>query len=306
MKQRLRRCLLTLAAFMLVFNPSALGWGDHGHTISGRAAAMKLPSGMPKFFRKSVDQLSYLNPEPDRWRDRAESNIYPAMNAAFAPDHYVDLEFVPAGGLDAPDRYAFISELVKAGRKPNEAGFLPYHALELFQRLRAEFRLWRAEKDSKRRGWIEERIINDAGLLGHYVADGANPHHTTMHHNGWVGENPKGYTTERDFHGRFENEYVRTHIQLSDLLPLVGDDARVLDNPREAIIAHLRDSHAKVEELYELEKREKFGAATAGAEHKKFAAARLAAGARMLRDLWWTAWVTSAATGQATTAGLSK
>jgi hypothetical protein len=30
-------------------------------------------------------------------------------------------------------------------------------------------------------------------------------------------------------------------------------------------------------------------------EHKAFAAARLAAGAEMLRDLWYTAWVTSAA-----------
>jgi hypothetical protein len=297
MKQRLRFCLPLFVALALAFPPAARGWGDHGHSISGRAAALKLPDAMPKFFRKSADQLSYLNPEPDRWRDRGESNIYPAMNAASAPEHYIDLEFVPEGAMNAPDRYAFIIELTKAGRKPNEAGFVQFRILELFQRLRVEFRLWRAEKDSKRRKWIEQRIVNDAGILGHYVTDAANPHHTTIHHNGWVGENPQGYTTERDFHGRFENEYVRTHVQLGDLLPRVGGTARTLENPREAIIQHLTDSHKQVEELYRLEKREKFSAATSAAEHKQFAASRLAAGAEMLRDLWWTAWVTSAAPG---------
>lgn len=294
MKQRLRFCLLLSLIALLAAPPPAFAWGDHGHLLAGRAAALKLPEQMPKFFRQSTDHLSYLNPEPDRWRDRAEAAIYPTLNAASAPDHYIDLEFVPAGGLDAPDRYAFILELVKAGRRPNEAGFVPFRILEQFQRLRVEFRLWRAEQDAQKRAWIEQRIINDAGILGHYVADGANPHHTTIHHNGWVGENLKGYTTEKDFHYRFESEFVQTHIQLSDVLPRVGVEARVLENPREAINAFLRDSHAKLEELYELEKREKFDAATTGADHKKFVAARIAAGAEMLRDMWWTAWVTSA------------
>jgi hypothetical protein len=30
------------------------------------------------------------------------------------------------------------------------------------------------------------------------------------------------------------------------------------------------------------------------ADHRRFAAERLAAAVTMLRDLWWTAWVTSA------------
>jgi hypothetical protein len=294
MKQRLHFGLLFTLVLSLAAPPSAFAWGEHGHAVAGRAAALKMPEQVPKFFRQSVGQLSYLNPEPDRWRDRAESAVSPALNAVSAPDHYIDLELVPEGGLNAPDRYALISELIKAGRKPSEAGFLPFCILEQFQRLRVEFRLWRAEQDAQKRAWIEQRIVNDAGILGHYVADGANPHHTTIHHNGWVGENPKGYTTEKDFHYRFESEFVQTHIQLSDVLPRVGVEARVLENPREAINAFLRDSHARLEELYDLEKREKFNAATTGTDHKKFAAARLAAGAAMLRDLWWTAWVTSA------------
>jgi len=268
------------------------GWGEHGHTISGQAAAMKVPAEMPKFFRQAVKQLAYLNPEPDRWRDRVEADLDPAGGMA-AFDHYIDLEIVPEGALNLPNRYDFAAELIKAGRKPTDAGFLPYHILELFQRLRTEFRLWHAEPDPAKRRWIEARIVNDAGVLGHYVTDGANPHHTTIHHDGWIGDNPKGFTTERGFHKRFETDYVKTHMQVGDLLPLISP-ARVVEKPREGILAYLRDSHSKVEELYELDKRGAFGEATTSPEHKRFTAARLAAGAQMLRDLWWTAWVTSA------------
>jgi hypothetical protein len=294
--KRLWPWLLLLALLPGFYPRPVRGWGQHGHELSGRAAAMKLPAEMPKFFRKATDQLSYLNPEPDRWRDRAEADLDKALNSAAAAEHFVDLEIIPPEAFAAVNRYDFTAELIKAGKKPTEAGFAPYRCLELFQRLRLEFRLWRAEKDARKRAWIEQRIVNDAGILGHYVSDGANPHHTTIHYNGWVGDNPKGYTVysrERGFHFRFEEEFVGARIQLNDVLPLVGG-VRVVDRPREAIWAFLRDSNALVEELYVLDKREAFGAATAADEHKRFAAARLAAGAQMLRDLWWTAWATSA------------
>ena len=281
-------CFIIVA---LILPSNVRGWGDHGHEISGLAAALKVPTEMPVFFLQSTRQLSYLNPEPDRWRERAESDLDPAVKA-FSPEHYIDMEFVPEGGLNAPDRYAFIEALAKANRKPAEAGFLPYQIMEYFQKLRIEFRLWRATTEPMKRAMIEQRIINDAGILGHYVTDGANPHHTTMHHNGWVGDNPKGYSTDKTMHYRFESEYVKSHIQINDVLPLIGT-ARVLEKPREAVIAHLQASRSQLETLYELEKKESFGELTKSEEHKKFVAARLAAGSQMLRDLWWTAWVTS-------------
>lgn len=292
MKKKLSVCAVLL--FSLVLPTHVRGWGDHGHEISGLAAALKAPTEMPGFFHQASKQLSYLNPEPDRWRERAESDLDPAVRS-FSPDHYVDMEFVPDGALTtAGERYVFIEALIKAGRRPSEAGFLPYRILELFQTLRMEFRLWRATTEPTKRALIEQRIINDAGVLGHYVTDGANPHHTTMHHNGWVGDNPKGYSTDNTIHFRFESVYVRTHVQVNDLLPLVGT-ARVLTKPREEVIAYLQASKAQLETLYELEKKESFSETTKSEEHKKFVQARLAAGAQMLRDLWWTAWVTSEA-----------
>ena len=43
------------------------------------------------------------------------------------------------------------------------------------------------------------------GWLGHYVADAAMPLHDSIHHDGWAGDNPKGYTRDPNIHGRFES-----------------------------------------------------------------------------------------------------
>ena len=293
-------CLIVaVLAFLVWQRPAGVrAWGHVGHELSGRAAAMKLPQQMPKFFRQEVDHLSYLNPEPDRWRARDEANLDRAQDSASAPDHFVDLEWVPQAAFSAVNRYDYTAELIKAGRKPVNVGFVPYRILELFQRMRIEFRLWRAEQDGRKRRWIEERIINDAGILGHYVTDTANPHHTTIHYNGWSGDNPKGYTVYTNapnmgIHYRFEDVYLESHIKLNDVLPLVAAQPRVIEKPREAIWEHIRNSNKQVEQLYILDKQEAFSATTTGAEHKKFTSERLANGAQMLRDLWWTAWVTS-------------
>jgi hypothetical protein len=269
-------------------------WGEVGHRLIGAAAATALPAEMPAFFRSAADQLSYLNPEPDRWRSRAERSLDPAEDDAFAPDHYIDMERVPAGALDARDRFAYLDTLRAHGVDAAGAGLLPFRILELSQRLREEFRLWRAATDARTKSWIEARIINDAGILGHYVADGSNPHHTTIHFDGWVGDNPNGYTAARGFHARFESIFVQTHFAPGDLH--VDEGPRVFASLRPAILAYLHESNGHVKRLYDLEKHASFDSTTTDSEDKQFAAERLASGARMLRDIWWTAWITSGQT----------
>lgn len=282
----------TLFFFSLIEPRTSLAWGEHGHKLSGRAAATRLPKEMPEFFRKAAAQLEYLNPEPDRWR----SKIMLEMNEAFSYDHFLDLEMVPPAALETEDRYAYLTALYQAGvKQPETAGLAHFRMLELYQRLRTEFHLWRNAKDKRARKWIEQRIINDAGTLGHYVSDAANPHHATVHYNGWAKDypNPQGYTTDNTFHGRFESEYVGSHIVIDDLLPLINPRPRVVENPRAEIIAHFRNSNALVERLYQLDKQARFDAKTTAPEHKRFAVDRLVAGAEMLRALWWTAWLKS-------------
>lgn len=277
-------------------------WGDHGHRLIGLVAATSVPDDMPAFFRAAAPRLAYLNPEPDRWKDRAERQLEPALEGGTSPDHFIDSDLVSpeqlARALAARDRWAFADSIRAAGVSPQVMGVLPFAILEYVSRLRGDFRLWRIAPDSTVRAWVEQRIIDDAGILGHFVADGSNPHHTTKHYNGWVGENPLGYTTDTRFHGRFESQYVQAHIREGDLRAAMTQapfaSPQVHRNVRAAVLSYLAETHRYVDTLYALDKVAPFRPETTTPEQKAFATARMAAGAAMLRDLWYTAWVTSA------------
>ncbi|MDB4912364.1 MAG: hypothetical protein JWM95_8 [Gemmatimonadetes bacterium] len=295
-----RRAVLSctvLACGIPLVSLSRAKWGEVGHRLTAQAAAAALPSDMPAFFRNAAPQLAYLNPEPDRWRSRQEQDRDPALGVSSAADHFIDTEMIPAdrrsNAFAARTRNAYADTLRALGVNAEVAGFLPFRILELTQTLRIEFGLWRSAPDAKTREWIEARIINDAGILGHYVADGSNPAHTSVQFNGWVGANPHGYATDKRFHSRFESTYVQAELTLEDVQPLVGSTARVFPELRPAILSYLNETFSEVEHLYQLDKAAPFDAGTTSAEDKQFTAARLAAGSRMLRDLWWTAWITS-------------
>ncbi len=279
--------------------PPSPPWGLDGHEMAARAAVAILPDSMPGFFLDAGERLVYLNPEPDRWRVRESVE----MDQGFAYDHYIDLENVPPGALDAPHRFAFLGILHAAGieRPEQTVGLLPYRIAELHQRLVAQWRLWRAEEDAVRRGWIAERIVNDAGILGHYVTDASQPHHTTIHFNGWDGDtpNPQGYTTDRGFHARFESAFVEIHVgddEIAARMP-AGPPRLLSGEVRPAVMAHILAAHEEVEELYRLDRDvgfEPFEEADPAAV--TFAATRIAAGAEMLAALWWSAWIESGET----------
>jgi hypothetical protein len=145
------------------------------------------------------------------------------LNEAKRYDHYIDFEIIPQAALEAQDRFRYLSLLQAAGveHPAGEAGLLPWRIIELYQSLVVQWRLWRTQPDATVRAFIEQRIINDAGILGHYVMDGSNPHHTSVHHDGWRTDypNPRGFTTERGFHSRFESRFAEANVKLDDLLP---------------------------------------------------------------------------------------
>jgi hypothetical protein len=273
---------------------TALRWGFHGHEIAGRAAATNLPLMMPAFFRSATDHLAYLNPEPDRWRGEG----FREVNEAMRYDHYIDFEVIPDSVLALGDRFQYLYALQKIGlaNPARDAGLLPFRIVEMYQRLVVEWRLWRAEENPARRRMIEQRILNDAGILGHYVTDGANPHHTSVHHNRWAEgyPNPRNFTTEPGFHSRFESQYVEANVRVADLVPHMTARPRELTQVRAEVLAYLHRSHARLERLYELDQAERWGRETQGAAHREFAVERLVAGANMLRDIWWSAYVESA------------
>jgi hypothetical protein len=281
--------LLGSAALVAASGVSGVRWGLYGHEIAGRAAASDLPDDLPAFFRAATEQLAYLNPEPDRWRGDA----FRELGEAKRYDHYIDFELIPDSIMERPDRFHYLMGLQAAGLEhpARDAGLLPFRIVEMYQGLVVQWRLWAAERDPVKRGWIEQRIINDAGIMGHYVTDGANPHHTSVHHDGWRAgyPNPRGFTTARGFHSRFESQFVSAAIRTEDLLPHMRQPRRLPD-VRADVMGYLRTSHGRLERLYELDQIEAFGRETRGAAHREFAVERLSAGANMLRDLWWSAW----------------
>jgi S1/P1 Nuclease len=298
------RCLLSFAVAALTsLLPAtpAFAWGPDGHRIVNRLAAEKLPAEVPEFLRTpaAVDEIEYLGPEPDRWRSANE----PELNAAQAPEHYIDLELADMVGKLPRRRYDFIAALYATGLthpdqalvlRPEKVGLQPWVTNEVYQRLQAALREYREQtarhEDTKA---VEAAAIFYAGWLGHYVADGSMPLHTTVNYNGWVEkENPKQYVTAPGIHSEWESGFVRRNMKAADAEPLMTP-LKTLPDPFEDYVAYLRASHALVERVYELEKAHGFeGAGTT--ESRQFTAERLAAGASELRNMIVTAWEQSA------------
>jgi hypothetical protein len=128
--------------------------------------------------------------------------------------------------------------------------------------------------------------------LGHYIGDGAQPLHVTVHSNGWLGSTPEGYATDRQIHGRFESRFVNGFgLEPDDVTGLVSTP-KLLDDPFDAVLAHLDSSASHVEEVYRLDKA---GALTdfSNKEARALVLDRVAHAASLLRNLIYTAWVRS-------------
>jgi S1/P1 Nuclease len=294
------RSLFALLLLPLAAAPPSHAWGSKGHTLINRLAAENLPTDMPAFMRtpEAIDTIAYLGPEPDRWRSRAE----PELNAAQAPDHFIDIEYADLIGTLPRQRYQYIAALYAyiaahperaADLRPEKVGFQPYIVSEVWQRLKSGLRDYRtlsaAHQDTKP---VEAAILFYAGWLGHYVADGSQPLHVSIQYNGWVGPNPNGYTTDHKIHSQFETAFVDAAINTSDVQPLLAP-LHPINDEWDDYLAYLRHSNTLVEKVYQLDKQHGFdGEGTP--ESKQFTAERLAAGASMLRDLYVAAWVKSA------------
>jgi len=294
LSSRLLRTLLASAGLgcMAVQPQAAHAWGNEGHRLINRLAASTLPADVPAFLRspEAIFEIEYLGPEPDRWRSPAE----PELAAAQAPEHFIDLEPADALGPLPHRRLDFEAKVFATGQRPEKIGLQPWEATEVWERLKAALREYRhlAASGQDTRG-VEAAAIFYAGWLGHYVGDASQPLHTTIQYNGWTGPNPHGYTTGHQIHWQFEGPFVAANIhepevraRMTPLKPIEGD---IFDS----YVAYLRQTKTCVEKVYQLEKAGGFvGAGTA--ESRAFTAERLAAGASMLRDMIYSAWLESA------------
>lgn len=290
-----------LALLPAVLLPArCFAWGSQGHRIINGVAMQMLPPDLPAFLRTpdALGTVVFLGPEPDRWRSSQE----PELKEATAPEHFIDLELAD---LAAPDglpaqRDSFLRDLARSRATampmtPQRVGLLPWQIENCYQRLAVDMRVYRQRLAAGRDlSGIQQAILYDIGILGHFVGDGSQPLHTTVDYNGWVeARNPQGFTRSRTLHRQFETEFVQRNLTAAQVRALVPAQPGPQVPLFPGIVDYLRASHRQVQELYRLEKSGGFsGSGTA--ESRIFTAERLAAGASMLRDLIDTAWAQSA------------
>jgi hypothetical protein len=289
---------LTLTLFAPV---SGFSWGSEGHRIVNKLAASNLPPDVPAFLRSqaAIDEIEYLGPEPDRWRSRGE----PELEAAQAPEHFIDLEPADALGPLPRNRLDFEALVFAHNQRPEKIGLQPWETLEIWQRLKAALREYRrlaADKSADKSAnhadlrSVEQIAIFYAGWLGHYVGDGSQPLHTTINYDGWVlKDNPHGFSTAHGIHWRFEGPFVAANVTAADANKKMAEAKLISGDIFDAYVAYLRHSATLIDAVYAFDKA---GAFENGGtpESREFTAERLAAGASELRDLIYTAWVESA------------
>jgi hypothetical protein len=284
---------------LLVLPQQSLAWGRYGHQMINGLAHDALPQDIPAFLRDggARDAFVYYAPEPDRWG----SPLEPELKNAQEPDHFLSMEWSDMLPSMPRNRYDYVRALaVLQAQHPDmtlkaeDVGTQPYQANELWQRLRSSMREYRhlvaANQDTKA---VQAEIVFLAGWLGHYAGDASQPLHTSYRYNGWLGDNPHGYTTSRHIHSDFESAFVQNNLKDSDVAPLIPKSPVLLGDVFDDYMAYLRKTHSMYEQVYIYEKAGALnGAGTP--ESRQFTAQCLARGATMLRNLIYTAWVRSA------------
>jgi hypothetical protein len=288
-------------------------WGATGHRTIGVAAMRDLSDELPAFLRNpgAVAEVGELSREPDRTKGAGQPHDRERDTA-----HFVDLDdnghVMNASGPTLSDLPQLKSEydalLAASGIEVNDAGYLPYAIMDGYQQLARDFATWRVlnaaearELDPRKRAWYREDrlrrealILRDIGYLSHYVGDGSQPHHMSIHYNGWGDyPNPEGFTNARSTHGAFEGGFIRRNLRLDAVeavMPAPNLDGFDL---RARTATYLNTTLGQVILFYRLEKTGAFAADAEGAvlaPGAEFATTRIAAGAAELRDLITLAW----------------
>ncbi len=271
--------------------------------------AAALPDEIPAFLRDPavVAQIGELAREPDRSKGTGDPH-----DADLNPGHFIDLDDqgrIRAGAAVTnlpPTRAAYDAAQRAAGSDGYLEGFLPYSIQEGWQQLVKDFAYWRVDgwgethgKTAAERDWFardrrlhEQLAVRDLGYWSHFVGDASQPMHVSIHFNGWGDfPNPRGYTTERvhaPFEGAFIHSYLDAEQVRTHLTPYRDCACAIAQHTGR----YLADTVATVEPFYALEKAGGFR--HGDARGREFAAARLAAGASMLRDMVVDAWRASA------------
>ena len=296
-----------LVALIALIPVQAWAWGASGHRLVSRLAVEVLPKDIPAFVRtpEAVEAIGEFGREPDRSRVDLSPHT-----SDFDAGHFLDADDEgkamggPAIGSLPMTRDQYETALRAAGTTSLKAGWLPYEIVDGYQQLVIDFAYWRVLRLGETRGatpaeraWYkQDRIrrealtLRDLGEWSHFVGDGSQPLHVSLHYNGWGSfPNPKGYTQEH-VHAPFEGAFVKAYVT-EDAVRAALRPAADCGTIQICTAALLSGSWSKVEPLYQLWGQGGFK--DGDPRGRAFAAERLGAGVSMLRDLIVKAWAES-------------
>jgi hypothetical protein len=275
--------------------------------MANRAAVKSIPADGPVYLKQYIDWISATGPLPDTWRGVSTpySKLFEDPNHGWFREQFSFMKTIPRS------RYEFVIEVYNEYLElkktdPQHAalmnvrwtGTLPYAAMENYDRMESAMRLYRrimndpSPSARKQAEFLQRDIAFYMGWLGHYTADGEQPLHDTVQHDGWQGPNPHHYTTDPRIHGRFESQFVDLiDLTDADLLPHMGKPT-LLSDPFATIILYLGESSTHVEEIYQMDQRGDFSKPT-DTQARALVTSQLAKAATLLRDLTYTAWIDS-------------
>ena len=309
-----------MAGFIVTGASVSLAWDYDTHRVVNQLALSALPADFPAFVRPppAPERLAFLSGEPDRWRNTGDL----ALRHGNGPDHYFDVEGLATYDLQPqslpPFRYDFVATLAlfraahpasftapPPGRNEDHTrellGLLPWALAEHYGKLKSAFGYLRVLET----GGTPEEITNAQanviylmGVMGHLAGDATQPLHTTVHHHGWTGANPHGYSTNSTIHEQIDGSFfattggldaakLRVGVRPAQPMTDTGKGVEVFASIMEVIVRQ----NQLVEPLYQLEKEGKFAAASPGsAAGRAFLEKQLRAGAELLAGLWLSAW----------------
>ncbi|HXT12338.1 MAG TPA: hypothetical protein VN873_12310 [Candidatus Angelobacter sp.] len=316
---------LLLASLVFLAGQTVFAWDYEGHRLVNQLALSSLPKDFPAFALTSEAQerIAFLAGEPDRWRNTDGLEL----KHANGPEHYINLEEVYRYDLTPqtlpPFRYDFMAQMARArAAHPDRfppidpaqdtdhtrelSGFLPWTMAEYYAKLKSEFSYLKAFEAAggtpAEIANAQENIIYTMGVMGHFYGDASQPLHTTMHFNGWFGSNPNHYTTNRTFHALIDGGYIlktdiegdlgamKKKMRPAELVIWKGQTAQT-EQIFPVVMSFIVEQNKLVEPLYQMEKDHKFtGEGEIGLQGKPFIEGQLLKAARLLGDIWYSAW----------------
>ncbi len=289
----------------------ALAWGHTGHLEISKLAVATLPAWMPGFLRNLVsgNEIGELGAEADV--SKGSGLIHDAERN---PGHYVDIDenrkvvgVSPFAPLFAT-REAYDTAQRAGGQTQYSSGYLQYNIVDGWQQVRKDFALYRAFKvglasadNDADRAYFKYQLelrqtltLRDIGVWSHFIGDGSQPLHVSIHYNGWGNyPNPKNYT-QKPIHAPFEGSFVRDFVDVGAVYYAIKPYRYCGCTIEERVARYLLATLAQVEPLYVLATKDPAPFTTALPAEVRFATERLAAAAGELRDEIEDAWVSSA------------